>query len=176
MRRYGEHWLKASVAKAMIREATNWEYWGKPANLSDAMALDACTADHVLSGSRLIFTRDVGNHSSGWLKNPDFERCLHLSLSFHDPDSGAALPRDRRLSEEWCELFFGADKRKLSIEPPATPHGKQADIWHYRLFCDAHWFGIIPRGEVYSTELTEIGWKSWSEIYGEEPEEVKQAR
>jgi hypothetical protein len=175
MRRYSENWLKASVAKAMIREAQFWEYWGKPANLSDRMAIDAGTADHLPSGTRLIFTRDVGHHSSGWLKNPDFERCLHLSLSFRDPLTGACLPRNVKLSEEWCELFFGNDIRKLSIEPPATPDGKAADVWHYRLFCTDHWLGIIPRGEVYSTELTERGWKSWSEIYGEEPEAVRTA-
>jgi hypothetical protein len=175
MRRYGENWLKAGVAKAMIREASFWEYCGKPANLSDRLAINACTADHIPSGTRLIFTRDVGHHSSGWLKNPDFERCLHLSLSFRDPETGTSLPRNVKLSQEWCELFFGNNTRKLSIEPPATPYGKASDVWHYRLFCNAQWFGIIPRGEVYSTELTEIGWKSWSEIYGEDPEEVKNA-
>ena len=30
----------------------------------------------------IILTRDVGYHSSGWWKNPDYERCYHLSISF----------------------------------------------------------------------------------------------
>ena len=30
----------------------------------------------------IILTRDVGYHTSGWWKNPDYERCYHLSISF----------------------------------------------------------------------------------------------
>ena len=45
-------------------------------------------------GVQIIFTRDTGHHSSGWLKNPDYERCWHLSLSYRAPDplwSGPAV-------------------------------------------------------------------------------------
>lgn len=37
----------------------------------------SCTADDHQTGSRLIYTRDVGHHTSGWFKNPDYEQCLH---------------------------------------------------------------------------------------------------
>lgn len=30
----------------------------------------------------IIFTRDEGAHTCGWWKNPDYERCYHLSISF----------------------------------------------------------------------------------------------
>jgi hypothetical protein len=35
-----------------------------------------------------------------------------------------------------------------------------------RLFCDAGWQPIKPRGEVYSRHLTEKGWRTFSEIHG----------
>jgi hypothetical protein len=37
-------------------------------------------------------------------------------------------------------------------------------VWHYRLFADPSWAAIVPRGEVYSTELTEAGYLSFSEL------------
>lgn len=39
---------------------------------------------HEPTGTMLLFTRDIGHHTSGWWKNPDYERCYHLSLSFWD--------------------------------------------------------------------------------------------
>src|SRR5579859_6428518 len=38
---------------------------------------------HEKTGTSLIFTKDTGHHTSGWFKNPDYERCYHLSVSFH---------------------------------------------------------------------------------------------
>ena len=132
------------------------------------MALQQCTALHVASGTILIFTRESGYHSSGWWKNPDYERCWHLSLSFRDVESWGYLPFSEKLAHEWVEVFFGDSKRFLWIEPPAYPEGKQAGVWHYRLFCDEGWQPIKPRGEVYSRDLTEAGYKSWSDLHGAE--------
>ena len=117
-------------------------------------------------GVTLIYTRDTGHHSSGWWKNPDYERCRHLSVSFFDPLTMMpdGFKRDRAL--DWARLMFGDDVSKLWIEPPYTIDGKLRGVHHYRLFCDAGWQPIIPRGEVYSTEFTELGWKSFSEIHG----------
>lgn len=120
----------------------------------------------------ILFTRDVGHHSAGWWKNPDYERCLHLSLSHQDPRSGARRPHDRGFFAELSQAFFGADARKCWIEGPYSPEGKVADVWHYRLFCDEGWQPILPRGEVYSKEFTEAGWKSFSEIHGTPLDEV----
>jgi hypothetical protein len=175
MRRYGHNWLKASVVEKMRAASWEGEYYGKPVSLADRLLLNYCTAVHMASGTCLIFTRDSGHHTSGWFKNPDYERCFHLSLSFREPESGGLLPQNRVLAEEWCDLFFGDKKRWLWIEPPATRDGKHADVYHYRLFCDEHWQPIKPRGEVYSMEFTEKGWRSWSDIHSEEPEAVKGA-
>lgn len=109
----------------------------------------------------VIFTRDIGHHTCGWWKNPDYERCYHLSISFPGGKNKHAL-------EKILDNLFGADKRKLWIEPPYSQQGKSMEVWHYRLFCDEFWQAIIPRGEVYSKELTEAGWKSYSEIHKNE--------
>lgn len=116
--------------------------------------------------ARLIYTRDVGHHSSGWWKNPDYERCLHLSISFCVNPTDAPLLFDKHQAQKIADAFFERDARKCWIEPPYSPEGKHADVWHYRLFCDGGWNPILPRGEVYNRELTEAGWKSFSEIHG----------
>lgn len=106
---------------------------------------------------QIIFSRDIGHHTSGWWKNPDYERCYHLSISFPGGKNKNGL-------EKILDGLFGLGKRKIWIEPPYSRHGKTNEVWHYRLFCDINWQPIIPRGEVYSTEFTEAGWKSYSEV------------
>lgn len=105
----------------------------------------------------LIFTRDVGHHTSGWWKNPDYERCWHLSISF--PGG-----KNKNKLNKIIDGLFGSNKNMIWIEPPYSEQGKSAEVWHYRLFCDENWNPIIPRGEVYNTEFTERGWKSFSEV------------
>jgi hypothetical protein len=124
----------------------------------------SCTLDDFQTGSRLIYTRDTGHHSSGWFKNPDYERCLHLSVSYREPDTGGRLGQRRHDTARWASLFFGDDLKKAWFEPPHSADGKRCDVLHVRLFCDDNWQPIKPRGEVYSTELTEVGWKSFSEL------------
>lgn len=105
----------------------------------------------------VIFTRDIYHHTSGWWKNPDYERCWHLSISFRAGKSKPAL-------EKILDGLFGADKKLLWIEPPHSPEGKANDVWHYRLFADQFWQPMKPRGEVYNTDFTEAGYKSYSEL------------
>lgn len=105
----------------------------------------------------MIFTRDVGHHSGGWWKNPEYERCWHLSISFRGGNNRKAL-------EKILDGLFGEHKRKTWCEPPYSDACKRNDVWHYRLFADENWQPIIPRGEVYSKEFTENGWKSYSEL------------
>ena len=50
------------------------------------------------------------------------------------------------------------------MESPKGDDGKRNDVWHYRMFCDRQWQGIVPRKEVYTTEFTETCWKSFSEL------------
>lgn len=119
------------------------------------------------ASARMIYTRDIGHHTSGWWKNPDYERCLHLSVSFCVNPTDAPLPFDKREAQQIAEAFFESDTSKCWVEPPYSPEGKRCDVHHYRLFCDQGWVPMIPRGEVYGKEFTEIGWKSFSEIHGE---------
>lgn len=114
----------------------------------------------------IIFTRDTGHHTSGWWKNPDYERCWHLSLSLRDFATGASMSADHSFFAELAEAFFGDDASKTWLEGPYSPEGKARDVWHYRLFCNEAWEPIVPRGEVYSKQFTEIGWKSYSEVHG----------
>lgn len=121
--------------------------------------------------AQVIYTRDRGHHTSGWWKNPDYELCQHLSLSFQYID-GTPATRDRHLTRRICEALFADHLRLIWCEPPYSDHGKQLDVWHYRLFTDAQGAPILPRGEVYSTKFTELGWKSWSEVQAEQVMEV----
>jgi len=109
-------------------------------------------------GCMVIYTRDIGHHTSGFLKNPDYERCYHLSLSF--PGG-----RNRKAFNTIINNIFGHDKKWIWTEPPYSEKGKKAGVWHYRLFCNDHWKPIKPRGEVYSKKYTDRGWKSFSELH-----------
>lgn len=118
----------------------------------------------------ILYTRDTGHHSSGWWKNPDYERCLHLSLAYRHPHMpGAHLEHDHDRSGNIARAFFGDEARMCWVERPYSAEGKRAGVWHYRLFCDPAWMPIMPRGEVYSRENTPAGWQSFSEIHGWSP-------
>src|SRR4051794_11515663 len=117
-----------------------------------------CRQIDFATGTILICTRDVGHHSSGWLKNPDFEQCEHLSLSFFDPPTQLARPFDRDLAAQWATAFFGDTLRLAWVESPKTPEGELVGVQHWRVFCGPGWVPLLPRGEMYSTRYTEIGW------------------
>lgn len=123
-----------------------------------------CSGHQLKSGITFIFTRDVGMHSCGWWKNPDYERCYHLSLSFRHPLTNIPVPHVKKVANLWVDRFYGDDKNKIWCEPPYSREGKILDVWHYRLFCNPAWEAILPRKEVYTKEFTERGWKSWSEV------------
>jgi hypothetical protein len=163
---YDETWLRVAVASRMRATAAAGTFDGR----IPSAYLDRCRALHRPTGTLLLFSRDVGMHASGWLKNPDYDRCYHLSTSFVDPATGRRRPRDRALSRDWVALFFGESARYLWAEPPFTPGGKVAEVWHYRLFTDPGWNPILPRGEVYSRAFTERGWLSYSDLRAAEAE------
>lgn len=128
-----------------------------------------CTHQLASIRSNIIFTRDTGHHTSGWMRNPDYERCEHLSIS---PIPGRIIVPGRQLAElsvklqrRICDAFFGWNVRLLWAESPKSDVGKRAGVWHWRLFCDEHWQPIKPRGEVYSSDFTEVGFKSATEIF-----------
>ncbi|OPY85359.1 MAG: hypothetical protein A4E65_00125 [Syntrophorhabdus sp. PtaU1.Bin153] len=158
--------LPSAAASEMYRRAKHGIYTGtgSPENMK---LIKHCTGYWFDSAmiSVIIFTRDEGHHSMGIFKNPDYERCLHLSLSFRDLLTQKSIPKDREATKMWVNVFFSPDdQKKLWIESPKSDEGKLRDVWHYRMFCDEHWRGIIPRREVYTSEFTELGWKSFSEL------------
>lgn len=160
--------IDALVTSAKLQAARGL-YDGRVTQRSKNL-IAACT--HIFHERRrgvcvvVIFTRDIGHHSSGWWKNPDYERCFHLSLSVKTPFTLQPLPAEKEAFEELAAAFFGAYTRKCWIEGPYSPEGKASDVWHYRLFCNQSWAPILPRGEVYSREFTEAGWRSFSDIHG----------
>lgn len=111
----------------------------------------------------MLLTRDHYHHLSGWWKNPDYERCYHLSLSFYDANK-QSKPKDPKLTEEILDLTFGKHKKKIWTEPPYSEIAKKMSIWHYRLFCNEKWYPIMPRKEVYTKEFTDPAWMSYSEL------------
>lgn len=118
---------------------------------------------HMPSGTSLLFTRDAGHHSSGYWKNPDYERCYHLSLSFWDLTGEIPVPRpfEEQTAEVWVRLFYRQNITYVWEEPMTEK--LPGEVRHYRVFCDPKWYPIIPRKEVYSKDYTPAGWKSWSD-------------
>ena len=153
------------IANRMLREASFGEFEGVMDHRG-ATYLAACTLRDWATGTALIFTRDVGHHTKGWFKNPDYERCLHLSM--HPIGHLLVGPGVRELDADtrarWLAAFFHEHVRLAWKESPKTEVGKQIEVEHWRVFCDATWTPILPRGEVYGTEMTEKGWKSSSEL------------
>lgn len=154
--------LSSFAANARLIAMTRQTHRGQ--GLPDA----PCTHFHAATGTLIIFTRDEGMHSSGWFKNPDYDKCLHLSLSFADPVTHQRRPFDEKLADAWVDAFFPNDKKLVWMESAKMPTAR-AIVTHYRVFCDENWQPILPRGEVYSTEFTEKGWKSWSEQHPDQP-------
>lgn len=149
--------LKIEILLGALQRVKKWASRGEWDGTQPTQYFNDCRWYIEQHECIIIFTRDTGHHSSGWWKNPDYERCWHLSISFPGGRNKIAI-------EKILDGLFGQDKRKLWIEPPYSQYGKSKEVWHYRLFCDQFWQPIIPRGEVYSKELTEAGWKSYSEV------------
>ncbi len=166
------NWMRRHAELLKRRAAANAPYTGYGTQL-DVRTITRCRADYVSMPltSRTVFTRDEGMHTSGWWKNPDYERCLHLSLSFLDTESKESAPHDHKLAKEWCELFFGDWVRLIWAEHPFSDHGRQHDVWHYRVFVHSDWrTALLPRAEVYTREFTERGWQSWSDLHSQPQE------
>jgi hypothetical protein len=186
---------RADLAEDMKRVARYGYYTGRLETRAAVRYFRRCCRTYVAEGgplgTRLIFTRDSGMHECGWWKNPQYNQCLHLSLSFFDLEGGIAdfpdrvpfspggrfvtplgrLPQRRELADPWIELFYGDWKRLLWAEPPYGADGKAHDVWHYRVFTDPTFtIPLLPMGEVYSRRLIEAGWKSWSDLRGEAQE------
>jgi hypothetical protein len=119
----------------------------------------------------LLCTRDEGYHSSGWFKNPDYERCYSLSLGFYDKETGKPAPFDASLAEAWVRAFFGEAACLVWHEGPKYKFSEDTcEVHFFRLFCDPAWQALKPRGEVYTRDFIQAGWQSFSEIQGKKKE------
>lgn len=153
--------------RAALRSAAmTGTYMGLVQDAMDRAYIDRCRQVDYRNGIMLLFSRDVGHHSSGWWKNPDFERCWHLSVSFFDPQTLEPRQFDSKLAWQYARLIFGTYATWAWIEPPYSPEGRARGVHHYRVFADGLWRPMKPRREVYSKDFTEAGWKSFSEIHG----------
>lgn len=161
---FDQSWLINSVAQVMFNHAKRSKRYNGLATSANQLLLDSCRFVHLATGTQGIFSFDTGHHSSGWWKNPEYERCWHLSLSFHDPETLQLRDKDSKLTEMWLDAFYHSNKRYVWTESAYSDHGKKARVWHYRVFCDQNWQPFIPRGEVYNKELTEAGWLSYSDL------------
>lgn len=161
---------------ARMRRMAEHTPWDTTLDGRGICILAMCSRKDSMTGASLLFTQDFGHHTSGWWKNPDYERCFHLSIASlamlmkNDPKTAKfadSVPElTQALREQWVRSFFQENVRLLWIEPPYTKQGKSTDTWHYRLFIDNETLvPLLPRGEVYSREFTEAGWKSWSEVH-----------
>ncbi|MHC4298779.1 MAG: hypothetical protein ACYS7Y_15990 [Planctomycetota bacterium] len=160
------------IASRMRQKADMFPWDGRAGSGAEILARH-CHRDKK-TGASIIFTLDFGYHACGWWKNPDYDRCYHLSLASMGLALGKQLPQSvlsdipdltQKSREAWCKAFFAENCRLLWIEPPHTPEGKCHETYHYRLFIDESGVPLLPRGEVYSRELTEAGWKSWSDLH-----------
>ena len=158
--------LAELVARRARPLATLGECRGQLQSLAEQQYLRWCCADVVQLGVRIIFTRDTGHHTSGWFRNPDYERCEHLSVSPVGLAPGA--PSESRepvrgVNDFLLRAFWPEHWRLAWREGPKSPEGVAHEVVHWRVFCDARWVPIRPRREVYTKELTERGWQSASE-------------
>ena len=168
-RRLLEHRIE-TIAATLRRRAATGSFDGFDEQLP---YLRFCTQDDLDIGARMIFTRDTGHHTSGWMKNPDYERCLHLSISPLGGRiiiPGASIPDlDREVVAMLVKGFFPNDDQKcVWYESPKSAEGRVAQVQHWRVFCDETWKPFVQRGEVYSTQFTELGWRTASQVFEED--------
>ena len=167
-RLFDKYWLKPSIAQQMKERALFMCQSGNfplAPELGGMKIVEACRAQYEQKEliTLLIFTMDKGMHTVGWWKNPDWEQCYHLSLTYWYPDGRTAPNKDKE-TNEWLHFFFDPHTNWIWAEPPYSPDGKKRNVWHYRLFTDAHWQPILPQGEVYSKLKTELHWLSYSDL------------
>lgn len=131
---FDSRWLMAGVAKEMRRRAMSGiAVYGSLNSPYARQYSEQCTGVHQPTGTIIKFTRDQGCHSTGWWKNPDYERCFHLSLSFRDVETGEFAPRNTKLSREWVESFFG-DSKTLLVKTVAVLFSLTADWRNHPTF------------------------------------------
>ena len=154
-----EHIKKRSTSIRNIAEVGIWD--GVTAG---GAYFEACRHWDFATGTMLLYTRESGYHSGGWWKNPAYERCYHLSISFRDTLTLQPCGFNKKLARLWCEHIFRDMNRFTWYESPVSDKGKYLGVHHWRVFCDPAWKPIIPPKEVYSRDNTPSDYKTTSEI------------
>jgi len=161
------------LALVMRERAFKYPVYDGKISTRGTMLLAALREVDPVTNTTIIFSRDSGMHNVGWWKNPEYNSCLHLSVSAAPPiiymPGVAKAELDKKTSFRWVKAFFGEHSKWVWHEGPYSRNGKRYSVHHYRLFCDAknNWEPLLPKGEVYSKLNTELGWKSFSEIHGD---------
>lgn len=176
MRTFSKDWTKVGIVKWLEHQSRKGSLHILHNENYKAAYVESCKAYHQGTGDYVILTRDTGHHTSGWWKNPDYERCIHLSLSFFDPETRERREHDHKAAAEWVDQVFHDNKRLVWTEPPYSESGKRNDVWHYRVFYADPDFTvpILPRGEVYTKEFTDAGWLSWSDVQAKREKEAEE--
>jgi hypothetical protein len=68
----------------------------------------------------VLYTLDVGMHATGWLRNADYDSCLHLSVSHPDrasPPGSYLCDVTHAEIRAWARAAFGEDVRLSWFEP-----------------------------------------------------------
>lgn len=150
--------------------------------------LDTTTITEPGRKVRLMVSRDVGYHGSGWFANSDWDENLHLSVSHPRPGlarlyrarADLGMPRDwtgvdleTPTDDEvrsWGLVFYGPEHApKAWFEPAASvfdPH-RIPNVVHLRLFLDRNGRPFIPNGEPYTI-------RPWAD--GSSPRKVTEGR
>ena len=118
-----DHRTRLSLSKLVFDAriaAAQWLYDGS-ADAATMARIQRCAwfyLDPAGNVTRIIFTRDSGHHSGGWWKNPDYERCQHLSISFVDRWTGEPMDFDLARADKIADAFWGDDRKMAWIEKP----------------------------------------------------------
>lgn len=105
----------------IVKTAKNGIFGGTSATMD---YLDKCRWFLERYDCIIIFTRDEGAHTCGWWKNPDYERCYHLSISF--PGDGTGRKRNIFLTgysdiiSVCCGVSLHIQKRGSKLEYSTT--------------------------------------------------------
>lgn len=153
----------ATIASTLQHRAKRVVLYGTEGKEEQAQ-IKRCFMLHRGTATCVLFTHDAGMHTSGWMRNPDYERCFHLSLS-PAPVEPETLASQEEIEALWVRAFFGDARRWTWMEGPKSTEGRREGVRHWRLFCNPDWGPLMPRGEVYSATHTPPDWRSWTEVH-----------
>lgn len=122
------------TAKDLRERAARGVFDGDLSNAASMEYMVNCRYYCQHTNALIIFTRDACDGSKAW----------HLSISFCDitDDDITPMPFNGDVANAWATLIFGEFVDDLWIEGPKTNHGKQLQVWHYRLFVNDGWHSV----------------------------------